>query len=393
MTIIGISLFWIAAIVVIYYFFEYKNHRRMLVPFVLTLTAISVAIVHIFLLSVSKQYSLYLGGGNLDMPATGQVGDFLGGVIGTIAGALSVILLYKTLKVQIDFNKKQKEDLAIERFENKFYEMLKIHRDNVDQISINNNVSGRKAFSRLFNELRFTYYYCVNNITEQRKSNIQIQLSDEKIYNIAYLVFFFGTGQISDSLVKDLLDKDSITVFNHITETIKIDKELHRNDKTCKSLKTVSCEGEKISFYYNYVPFQGHMGNLSHYVRHLYQLIRFVDEKYPETEASDAEKNKKSKEDYVATIRSQLSIYEQAFLYYNAISVLGAPWLDSEKSEGSLLKKYSIIKNLPKPLADFYKTPDEVFGTNERNEGVKLLFEWTEIKERYKDIDKEKVTL
>lgn len=391
MTIIFVSIFWLLATVSIYYFFEYKNSQRLIAPFVLTLTAIGIATTHIFFLSISNKYSLYTGQGKLDMSTTGQVGDFFGGVVGTIAGGISIILLFKTLKVQIDFNQKQKEDLATERFENKFYELLKMHRDNVDQVSIHNltgiNISGRKTFSRLFNELRFIYYYCVNNIEEQKKSNSDIKLSDEKIYNIAYLIFFFGTGEVSNKLVQDILDKDSTLIFKSLTDNIKVAQYHHRNDDKRETLKTLTSDGKEVSFYYDYVPFQGHMGNLSHYVRHIFQLVKFVEDHYP------LPKDTKAKNNYITTIRSQLSTYEQAFLYYNALSVLGKPWLESEQSKDGLLKKYSIIKSLPKPLADFYRTPDEIFGISEKDEDDNILFEWTKIKRRYNDIDKkEKVS-
>lgn len=357
----------------------------MMVPFLLTMTALGIAITHIFIYSVSNSFFLYTGSGILDMQATGQVGDFIGGVVGTIVGAISVLLLFKTLKVQIDFNQKQKKDLAIERFENKFYEMLKIHRDNVDQITINNltgnSVSGRKVFSRLFNELRFIYYYCVNHVAKQKNINPAINLPDEKIYNIAYLIFFFGTGQVSNNLVRDILDNESITVFTHLIKSIQKDQELHRNDDTRKILKTPKPDGQEISFYYDYVPFQGHMGNLSHYVRHIFQLVRFVDEKWINQD------DNKAKNEYIATMRSQLSIYEQALLYYNALSVLGMPWLEDKQSKMGLLRKYPLIKSLPTPLADFYRNPNEELTSQEENENGSVFFEWTEIRKRYQNID------
>lgn len=346
-----------------------------------------IAIVSILTIFVCWFYYVFLNSllfGN-DAQKTGPIGDSLGGFSTPIIGIGAAILTFLAFWVQFKANKQQQEDLKIERFETKFYEMLRIHRDNVDQIGINNNIEGRKTFSRLFNELKYTYYYCLNNINEQQK-NSTTKLAIEKIYNISYLIFFFGIGQTSSKLVDDILDNESKPVFEKLAECINKTQDFYRRRTRPLSLKAKVSENESIRFFYDYVPFQGHMGNLSHYVRHIFQLVKFVEERYP------ISADIKAKNDYIATLRSQLSTYEQAFLYYNALSVLGRPWLESEKSEGGLLKKYPIIKSLPKPLADFYKTPDEIFGTAEKNDDENILFEWTEIKKRYTNIDKEKIT-
>lgn len=45
-----------------------------------------------------------------DFTETGQIGDTIGGITAPIVGLVSIILLYFTLKMQIDFNKEQKID-------------------------------------------------------------------------------------------------------------------------------------------------------------------------------------------------------------------------------------------------------------------------------------------
>ncbi len=84
------------------------------------------------------------------------------------------------------------------------------------------------------------------------------------------------------------------------------------------------------------------MSILSHYIRNLYQIVKFIEEQ-DEKVISYEEKFQ-----YASTLRSQLSNHEQLLLYYNSLSVLGKPWI-----ENGLLEKYCIIKSLPIPLADF----------------------------------------
>lgn len=54
---------------------------------------------------------------------TGNIGDFIGGVVGTIFSLVSVVLLILTLTDQFQQNK-------LDRFGQTFYEMLHIHNDN-----------------------------------------------------------------------------------------------------------------------------------------------------------------------------------------------------------------------------------------------------------------------
>ena len=297
---------------------------------------------------------------------TGAIGDTLGGTTGPIIGITAAALTFFAFWVQYIANQQQQEDLKVERFENKFYEMLRLHRDNVEQININNNVSGRKTFSRLFNELRFIYFYCFHYI---KKLQPNYTISDDKIYNISYLIFFYGVGQVSTKLINDILDEETKPIFNKLVGCIESTQQLYRKGHKNLTLKVESNKGIDIRFYYDYIPFQGHLGNLGHYMRHLYQLVMFI-EKVPMVKDHD-----KLKKDYITIVRSQLSDYEQALLYYNALSILGKPWLENDESQEGPLKKYSLIRSFPKPLADFYKKPDNISFGKDSN--------WDEIKTRF----------
>jgi uncharacterized membrane protein len=74
---------------------------------------------------------------------TGGVGDTIGGITGPIVGFIGAILTFLAFWVQVQANKvqtkqfdKQDDDTRVDRFENKFYELLQLHKDNVDEISI-----------------------------------------------------------------------------------------------------------------------------------------------------------------------------------------------------------------------------------------------------------------
>ncbi|WP_338378847.1 putative phage abortive infection protein [uncultured Flavobacterium sp.] len=309
---------------------------------------------------------------NENLQYLGSLGDLVGGLLNPIIAIPATILTFLAFWVQFKANEQQKTDLKIERFENKFYEMLQIHRDNVNEVTIGSSLVGRKSFISMFNELKFTYHL-VNSYYENfyKTLNLQENIDDEVIYNVSYFIFFFGVGKNSSLIVKDLLGDQYEGFFNSVEEYVKLYQLLWRNQSRIgRPIDVIIDLNSNYTLDIRYMPCNGQMSKLSHYVRHLFQMVKFVD---------DADKDifdYESKYNYIASIRSQLSAHEQLLLFYNSVSVLGKPWLDTP----NYLKKYCVIKSCPLPLANFYKKPLEILG--EKNDNGKIMFEWGEIKQR-----------
>lgn len=301
----------------------------------------------------------------------GLIGDTMGGTMNPFIAIAAALLTFLAFWIQYKANEQQKKDLQVERFENKFYEMLKIHRDNIAEITIGKTLAGRKSFISMFNELKFTYYV-VKDYNDKKYTPLKLQdeISDEIVYNISYLIFFFGIGSNSSLIILDMIDEKYKGFFKCIEEYIKQQQILWRSErKKGKSIAVNSLDGV-FELNIRYLPCNGQMSKLSHYVRHLFQLVKFVDD------ADEKVFDYSSKYNYIASIRSQLSAHEQLLLFYNAVSVLGKPWLDNP----NYLKKYCVIKSCPLPLANFYKNPRDLLGDS--NEYGKVMFEWGEIKNR-----------
>lgn len=134
-------------------------------------------------------------------------------------------------------------------------------------------------------------------------------------------------------------------------------------------LKIPNDEIKELTYTARYKPFAGHISNLSHYYRHLFQSIKFVDEiKYID---------QGEKEKYIKDLRAQLSSHEQLLLYYNSISKFGRDWNDPNNN---LIAKYKLIKNIPLPLAGFGVKPEQKFAediTAMRSKGEEF-FQWFE---------------
>lgn len=101
---------------------------------------------------------------------------------------------------------------------------------------------------------------------------------------------------------------------------------------------------------------------LDHYFRHLYTILRYVDE----TDAFalndegkvDAENEWKQKYHYTTIVRATLSRYELLMLYYNGLSIFGREKLKP------LIEKYSLFNNLDRYGLSFSKDYQDMAHIN-----------------------------
>lgn len=311
---------------------------------------------------------------DLDFTNTGQVGDTIGGIMGPFIAIAAAILTFFAFWVQYKANEQQKHDLKIERFENKFYELLQLHKSNVDEMKIGENISGRKSFVHMFYELRFCYItskdfydHTANDLKEDYEYD-KINLMD-----FAYKIFFFGIGLHSEKHFISFLKKGELHLFRQLKPFLEKgiqDKYLEHfakfpNSRYFTHGLTLSQipDDKTIEFYY--FPFDGHVNRLGHYYRHLFQTVKYIIEQTFITEDE--------KYGYIKMLRAQLPNFEQLLLYYNALA-----WFDEEWKE--IFTKYRFIKNLPLPLADFHVRPEKHFEKEiaELNKQGIAMFEWHE---------------
>jgi len=87
----------------------------------------------------------------IDLPSTGQIGDFIGGFIGTIFSFVGILLLFETLDLQRKEFSESKKVFEKQQFENTFFELLKLHQQNVKafetQDILGNKYVGRDFFN------------------------------------------------------------------------------------------------------------------------------------------------------------------------------------------------------------------------------------------------------
>jgi uncharacterized membrane protein len=80
------------------------------------LTGLAVIIVVVFVIRLWNHYDIFRGS-NISMPITGNAGDFIGGVVGTVLSFVGVLLFYVALRVQQEELRQQRKELTNQRLE------------------------------------------------------------------------------------------------------------------------------------------------------------------------------------------------------------------------------------------------------------------------------------
>ncbi len=316
---------------------------------------------------------------------------------GTFIGA---ILLAATLFFQIRTSRRQqiesnlfemvryyRANLTEMRFRNPFYYELK------DRKSGDEYVEGRQVIKTIFEQYKVALkvVYCVlkdeiamteikncDEITKETRATNKLKL----LSNLAYQIVYWGTPyHITNELEAHL--KEEYSKFLHCRDNL-IPSELKSIDRIISAAQQIiavyECKGrsqaysaglkisskpiidckkseKKIKF------FGGHQYHLSHYFRHYYRTINYID-KQPSWLISRILKG-----EYIDILRAQTSNYEQALLFLNSLSCIGVDW--EYEGNNSFISDYNIIRNLPKHFIPIPFTCPKETEKSEKEESVK----------------------
>lgn len=323
---------------------------------------------------------------------TGQFGDFVGGVIGTFFALTGTFLIYLTFQEQSKENKRT-------AFEATFFEMIRLHRENVGELRYKKLSSGqyeiyenRQVFRIIFQEFiecymevkKFTnsknpsdyfspkYLERVSQIIAQNNPAINpIELAR---IDIAYCIIFYGLSKEGEITLRRLFqNKYNKNYYFKLLYYIKLKpkksnkkrfanwekarnadlnklhdliEELYSNRNTPEQTANASQMASDFKMHLPYEKYYGgHQFRLGHYFRHLYQSYKYLN--------GCSSLSEVQKYAYGKMYRAQLSTYEQALLFVNSISSIGMKWefaperTESDGSYAKLITKFNLIKNLP----------------------------------------------
>jgi hypothetical protein len=261
----------------------------------------------------------------------GQFGDLVGGYVGTIFALVSVVLLYITLRAQ-------RTASQVQAFESRYFELLKMHRENVAEVEIQGS-EGRKVFVLMMREFR-----AVLDVVRSEAAALALSATNQQLCEISYFCLFYGVGPNSSRILRSTLSAYPVNLLDALDMRFA-DAKLREETKGFRKL--------------GYEPFEGHQSRLGHYYRHLFQCVDYVN-RSPEH---------LQRYGYVKTIRAQLSTHEQALLLLNSLTAVGRPWWQS-----GFIQTYRMVQNLPK---DFFDPATEL-DLSSLFSFDPLYFEWQE---------------
>jgi hypothetical protein len=355
---------------------------------ILLLSALVLIVFSFFMFFVGPELvKSRLQNWNIPADSPGQIGDVFGGTLGPFVGIVAALLTFAAFWVQYEANKDQKKqfreqarNFAIERFEGKFFDLLKIHRENViemqvkmiritnkkksekEQLELNGNeviklitdqiVKCKEEITPFFSRKNYNQVYKLEYlkklISEPTIRARKVNLRHLAINDIAWCITFFGLDFSGYYITrKNLEDKYNDKFFEPILKYLSLKpiegsenwynwRKLKRSNNDLKrltiadlilkkrrnkSFKNPFSDIDLDAYFFeddNHKYYLGFQLQLGHYFRHLYQTVNFINEQ--------EYLNYQGKYNYTKTLRAQLSTYEQVIFYQNSLSSLGNIW-------------------------------------------------------------------
>lgn len=299
---------------------------------------IGITVTYIFVSKLSTTVSLVNGKEQIDQQLTGIIGDFIGGIVGTIWSFAGVILFFlalrlqsKELSLQLEELKDTREVFKTQQFENTFFNLLK----NQNEIRLNTELKQTKYN---YKTLEYDYTYLRGYSTFEEIKTYMIQAKQTMDNNI--------------SKAESALAEDSNSNQASVEEYLE---KFHRQYSfTYDELKSNPLLKSKILFKLTFNKFSN---QLSHYFRNIYHILLYVKESEEQelslnltnkftgdkaailfnNENLEEKKIKRKYKKYSQFLQAQMSSTELLLLFYNALFF--------PKSK-KLVQYYNLVENL-----------------------------------------------
>ncbi|WP_339658000.1 putative phage abortive infection protein [Flavobacterium frigidarium] len=321
-----------------------------------------------------------------DYGEIGPYGDYIGGILNPLIAVFAVFAAGFAFYAQYEANKQVQDQFKIQQFESQFFEMLRLHKENVNEMKITGYdsviqetldnekkvvqivrshntkiIEGRKVFVSMVVKLISCYEFL-----EEINSTWRVRYDPVDLLKLSYRIFFFGSN--SELIILEKIDVDFI---DHVKKQLRKHRKRHRDSYSRKNV--YQGLNKKIELFIKYSPFTGHENRLGHYYRHLYSTVKYVVNKEREGLI-----DYKQSRGYLKILRSQMSNDEQLMLYYNYIIGFGKDW----ENDG-YLTKYRMLHNLPIDKVKYAENPRVHFQEyiNSIKPGEGHLFEWGDVEQ------------
>lgn len=267
----------------------------------------------------------------------GVFGDKFGAINALFSGLAFAGIIW-TILLQRKELIETRNAMSNERFDNTFFQLLKMHINITEKLEFRsrNGVSAFEAFidHLKLSDLEFPVFCALQKIDRDDIRKI-IQSKNVDDANLT---------QLGESEVQNL--KVSLSSGTKAFDSF-LDQDYEMHKKKIVLSYTNTCA--------KYIDY------FSHYYRHLYQILKFVDDSEL---ISDIEKKR-----YTKFVRAQLSEPELISLFYNCLAKIELPARNDIElgfpKMSHLVIKYEILQNM-NPLSIFHPVHKTVFDTENK---------------------------
>lgn len=334
------------------------------------ITFVGILIMIVFIYNLSSTYSIGTNLSNAEMSVTGQVGDFMGGVIGSIWALAGIFLYFSAIKMQ----NKELENQAKYRREDAIMETIKDFEATFFSL-LASQQRIREELHAEFTDVKWDDNHKLAEIIKNASSNDFFI----EAYAVFQKLYFFSareTYHVNLNPNKDLpfaTNKDEKTkIVTEYSEdlavvTLGFNETLFTRVKSQKS-ELKRCQALYLLFFVHY------SSTIGHYCRHLYNILKYMDQvqldifEMIRNTMSEADQRKKMQEvlirfkRYAAFLQSSLSSSEMSILFYNALIYDKARKLYLRYNLLENLQDIYLIKQEHKNLIRGFecKTPDKM---------------------------------
>lgn len=253
-----------------------------------------------FLASFIAPY--YLSVYPLEMSLSSNMANSIYGLMSPFIAIAAAILTFMAFWVQYNANQNIYRDNKKQQDERQFYEMLKIHRDNVDKMEY--VYSGTEEMTSTRSPIKITLPIDSYDKTQIKYSTIRVkgQAAIRHYLNEFSIIY---KNIPADS--KKRFEKSYSVFFNGL------DNCSYCSDKEKEKLKKIKQSYDHsntmmLMFLPSHSIMEGRKTILNPYYRHLYLTVKSI---------VDSNFEKKEKEKYLKTLRASLTAEEQALLLFN----------------------------------------------------------------------------
>lgn len=282
--------------------------------------------------------ALLIRPGLLDFTETGQIGDTIGGIMGPFIAIVAAFLTFFAFWAQFLANNELINENRRNHFENRFYKMLDIHLESVANLNTRFAEEKDKPVNSCFQSWCEEIMNMYNTLYIEGDLGGFVDLVKKKYKNdpdmTEYVDFLTHIQESRDEYERVFFEITYSYFFSKEFSTLK-----HGDNKQTQYTIQFATTFSTYLIEKNILKLDGNAKNeiLGRYYRHLFQIVRYVDE-----QPDNLYEDKDWKSGVLSILRSQMSDYEQLLLYYNAQSSLGHAW-----DEKHYIEKYRLIKNIP----------------------------------------------